>query len=111
MDSIQSLQDLIATFVKERNWEDYHTPKNLAMSVAIEAGELMELFQWITGEQAKSMVFDSDELRNNLKDELADVLIYCIALANYSKINIGDVVRSKMERNNYRFPAGNSLPS
>ena len=107
--TIGELREAIAGFVEERSWESFHTPKNLAMSIAIEAAELMELFQWHSGADAPNpsspQASDSE-----VADELADVLIYCFALANRMDIDLSMALRGKMERNADRYPVGSAPP-
>jgi NTP pyrophosphatase (non-canonical NTP hydrolase) len=91
--------------VKERSWERYHTPKNLAMSIAIEAAELMERFQWVSSDESIELVKDAGA-RAAVADELADVLIYCLSLSNQADIDLSAAVLAKLERNEDRFPIG-----
>ncbi len=101
--TVGALRDEVAQFVSARDWDGYHTPKNLAMSIAIEAAEIMEHFQWMTVEQAVELV-QGDETRAEVADELADVLIYCMSFANAADIDITTAVRKKLARNEGRFP-------
>lgn len=98
--SVKELRELVAAFVAEREWERFHTPKNLAMSIAIEAAELMELFQWRGGEELLD-----DLQRRELQRELADVVIYCLAMANAAGIDLADAVREKIKHNAQKYPA------
>ena len=107
--TLNDLQTAVARFVSERDWEVYHTPKSLSMSVAIEAAEIMELFQWHGNEASRTVAADP-AWRADLAGELADVLIYCLALANVAEIDAGEAVLTKLERNQQRFPPG-QLPS
>jgi len=100
--TLQGLKSAVQTFVKDREWEKYHTPRNLAESISIEASELLELFQWSLSEE-KSPVMEPEKLRR-LKDELADVLVYCISLANATGIDITTVVLSKMKKDEEKYP-------
>ncbi len=102
--TVEDLRSLIREFVTERAWEKYHVPKNLAMSIAIEAAELMEHFQWLPGEEGWAIASRSDT-RAEVEDELADVLIYALAFANAIDSDVSQIVRRKMERNQGRFPA------
>lgn len=88
----QLITDLVA-FRDKRNWKTFHTPENLAKSVSIEAAELLELFQW--GESPTS---------ERLADELADVLIYALYLAESVNMDPVEIIRAKMKRNDERFP-------
>ena len=99
--NIQEIKDKISKFVKERDWTDAHSPKNLSMSIAIEAAELMEIFQWLSNEQAWD-IKDSNEFIH-LKEELADVMIYCMSLANQLDIDVSSAIEDKIAKNEKRF--------
>ena len=103
--TVGELREAIAGFVKDRSWERFHTPKNLAMSIAIEAAELMELFQWRSSEDGTNPSGDL-ETRAEVADELADVLIYCLALANRAGIDLSTAIRAKLAQNTDRYPVG-----
>ena len=102
--TVAELRDLVADFVAEREWSVYHSPKNLAMSIAIEAAELMEHFQWIDTETS-SEVADDPERRAAAGEELADVVGYCLAMAGALKIDLSQTVRDKMRKNHAKYPA------
>lgn len=101
---IAELRELVRRFVDERDWRQFHTPKNLAMSLAIEAAELMEHFQWLTPEQSRGIAGDAGKLAA-VGEELADVLCYAFALANELNLDLSDCVRRKMIRNAEKYPA------
>ncbi len=103
--SLLELRQAIDGFVKERSWERYHTPKNLAMSIAIEAAEIMERFQWHSAEESVALVKHADVCAE-VADELADVMIYCLALSNQADIDLSAAIRSKLKQNADRFPVG-----
>jgi NTP pyrophosphatase (non-canonical NTP hydrolase) len=103
--TIFDLRQAVRKFVAERNWEGYHTPKNLATSIAIEAAEIMEHFQWMTAEQSLEAVTRPDSYAA-IAAELADVMIYCLSFANSAGIDISSAVLAKLERNKQRFPIG-----
>jgi NTP pyrophosphatase (non-canonical NTP hydrolase) len=103
--TVADLRELVQSFVDERDWRQYHNPKNLALSIAIEAAEIMERFQWLSLEESASMIREPGEL-DLVRDELADVLIYCLALANRAEIDISSAVQSKLSRNQGRYPIG-----
>ncbi len=96
------LKDRMAAFVRERDWEQFHTPKNLAMSIAIEAAELMERFQWLTPEQSGVA---TPEERQKTQEEIADIVIYALYLCNRLSIDLTGAILSKTERNARRYPA------
>lgn len=93
--TIQELKDLIVAFRDERGWQKHHTPKNLVMSIAIEAAELMEHFQW-------DGLSDAD--KQEVADELADVLSYCLSFADALDIDIATAFRNKLEKTRKKFP-------
>ncbi len=98
-----TLDDLIAelrSFAEERDWQQFHTPKNLSMALAGEAGELLAEFQWLTPEQSASL---SDAQRRAIGDEMADVLIYLCRLADVTGIALLDAALSKLEANRQRY--------
>ncbi len=101
--TVANLRQRVAEFVAARDWEQFHTPRNLSVAIAVEAAELMEHFQWLTNEQAA--VAMRDEMKQAaVADELADVLIYGLSLANALGIDVSTTVLSKLERNEQRFP-------
>jgi dCTP diphosphatase len=102
MDEIQRLGSEIKKFADARDWEQFHTPKNLSMAVAGEAGELVAEFQWLTAEQSVRSNMSQDKLRD-VELEIADVAIYLIRLADVLEIDISEVVRKKLAINESRF--------
>jgi len=107
--TVQELRQAVNKFVEERNWGHYHTPKNLGISIAIEAAEIMEHFQWNSLQESADLMRDPTR-KAEVSDELADVLIYCLSLANQMDVDISTVVLEKMDRNQERFPI-NSMPT
>jgi NTP pyrophosphatase (non-canonical NTP hydrolase) len=107
--TLADLRSRVAAFIAERQWEVYHTPKSLSMAIAIEAAELMEQFQWV-GNARSRQIGAAEPVRGAAADELADVLIYCLALANVLEVDISEAVLAKLTRNQQRFPPGR-LPS
>ncbi len=103
-DSLKELQLLVADFINRRKWNKFHTVKNLAMSISIEAAEIMELFQWLTNEEATAQIQSDPDLKAKLRDELADVMIYCLSLSYHTKIDLNKVIREKLVLNEKRFP-------
>jgi NTP pyrophosphatase (non-canonical NTP hydrolase) len=92
--------------VADRQWQVFHTPKNLATSICIEAAELAEHFQWLTAEQSLTATKD---LANDhpIAQELADVLAYVLAMANSTGIDLSEALRSKMKQNAWKYPIPN----
>ena len=97
MNRLEELKKRIEKFTADRNWEQFHTPVNLAKSISIESAELLEHFQW--GKE-----YDSSEVA----DELADVLIYCIYMADAMDFNIEEIILNKMEKNAVKYPVDKS---
>ncbi len=105
-DSISAISDRLREFRKEREWERFHTPRNLAVSIAIESGELLEQFQWIVeGEdEAGSRIVEAHS--EAIAEELADVMIYAVQLGEVLGISLGEAIESKIELNAKRYPVG-----
>jgi NTP pyrophosphatase (non-canonical NTP hydrolase) len=102
--TVADLRQLIADFVAERDWSQFHSPKNVSMALAIEAAELMEHFQWLTTEESRELVGDANKLAA-IGEELADVIGYSFALANELGIDVSDAIRKKMVKNAQKYPA------
>lgn len=102
--TLAELRTLVRDFVEERDWRQFHAPKNLSMSLAIEAAELMEHFQWIDVPQSREAAQDPARLAP-IAEELADVLCYAFALANELGLDISTIVRDKMAKNALKYPA------
>jgi dCTP diphosphatase len=102
--TVAELRELVRTFVEQRDWRQFHAPKNLAMSLAIEAAELMEHFQWISTEKSREIAAEPGELAE-VSDELADVLCYALAMANQLDIDLSAAIRGKMIKNEEKYPA------
>jgi NTP pyrophosphatase (non-canonical NTP hydrolase) len=103
MSEIEDLKKRVRDFAQSRNWEKFHTPKNLAMAVAGEAGELAAEFQWLTQEESSGLT--EDQLKA-VELEMADVAIYLLRLADVLGIDIAGAVKEKIELNEGRFPKG-----
>jgi dCTP diphosphatase len=101
---IEALKRRMADFVRAREWNKYHRPKNLAMSLAIEAAELMEHFQWLTHAQADKVLADGAE-RKEVADEMADVLSFLLSMANATGIDLAGAFEAKMAANEEKYPA------
>ncbi|MGD2165464.1 MAG: nucleotide pyrophosphohydrolase [Anaerolineae bacterium] len=102
--SLADLRDRVAQFVAERGWERFHSPGNLSQAITVEAAELLEQFLWLTSDQATSVVNDGSS-RTAVVDELADVIIYALSLANALDVDVSEAVLEKLETNERRFPA------
>ena len=102
--TIHELREAVAAFVDERDWRQFHDPKNLAMSIAIEAAELMEHFQWLRTDQVQPGQLPAEE-RAQFAEELADVLCFALSFANATGIDITAAVTDKLEKNARKYPA------
>jgi NTP pyrophosphatase (non-canonical NTP hydrolase) len=108
--SFDELTGRLRDFAAARDWGQFHTPKNLVMALAGEAGELTALFQWLTPEQSVRAMRDP-ELAAKINDELADVLLYLVQLADTLGVDLESVAHAKIDRNESRFPATDRRPS
>lgn len=98
----KEIEKTLLSFAKERDWEQFHTPKNLSMALSVETSELLELFQWLTPEQSKS-IMDSDKAEA-VRDELADIMAYTIRLAQVLDVDLEKALTSKMKKNAKKYP-------
>jgi NTP pyrophosphatase (non-canonical NTP hydrolase) len=103
--TLKHLQQKIIEFRDARNWKQFHTPKDLAISLSLEAGELLENFQWKTSEEAVRENFE------NMKDELADVVIYALLLSHELGIDLEEAIMDKMKKNEQKYPIEKSFGS
>ena len=99
--NIKEIQDKLAKFAEERDWDQFHSPKNLVMALTSEVGELNEIFQWLTEEQSKK---ENIEEIDNIKNEVADIFIYLLRLADMLDIDLEEAVINKMKMNADKYP-------
>jgi len=105
-DSATTLAEIkarVLAFARERDWEQFHAPKNLSMALAAEAGELMEHFLWATPEASRTIAQDEIKLRK-IEEELADVVIYALEFANMTGIDVAAAIEKKMAANAAKYP-------
>ncbi|MEM2943061.1 MAG: nucleotide pyrophosphohydrolase [Candidatus Bathyarchaeia archaeon] len=102
--TIHFLKEAVRAFVQERGWDRFHNAKNLAESICIESSELLELFQWLSSRESQGFIRRPQNL-SRLSGELADVLIYCLALANLAGVDIASSILSKLRESARRYPA------
>lgn len=100
---LQEIKDRVLAFAQERDWEQFHSPKNLSMAIAAEAAELMEHFLWQSTDASRSDI-DTKKLRAKVEEELADVFIYAIEFANVAGIDIASIIEAKMKLNAEKYP-------
>jgi dCTP diphosphatase len=98
----EAIARVLRKFAAERDWDQFHSPKNLAMALNVEAGELLELFQWLTQEQSQNLPADK---RARVAEELADIQAYLIRIADKLEIDILDAVELKIRQNAAKYPA------
>lgn len=100
---LPDIRKKIRTFAEERDWDQFHSPKNLTMGLASEAAELLEIFQWLTEEQSREIVKNEKEMAL-VREEVADVFIYLVRLADKLGIDIEEEVKKKMKVNEKKYP-------
>ncbi|MGF1728073.1 nucleotide pyrophosphohydrolase [Photobacterium kasasachensis] len=98
---IKTLQQQLAKFTEDRNWEQFHSPKNLAMALSGEVGELTEIFQWLSPEQSEHL---PDAKKAHLEEEMADVLMYLLRLADKCDIDLMAACQNKLIKNEQKYP-------
>jgi NTP pyrophosphatase (non-canonical NTP hydrolase) len=102
---IESLRSRLRLFAAERDWDKFHSPKNLAAALSVEAAELLEHFQWLTEDESTSL---SDHKRQQVAEELADVLLYLVRLADKLEIDLWQAAERKLLKNAEKYPVGKS---
>lgn len=105
--SVAQLKALMAEFVARRGWQKHHKPKHLAGSILIEAGELMEHFQWDPVEDGPEIATDARRLQG-IREEMADVLAYLLSMANAMDIDLANALEEKMIKNGQKYPVGHA---
>lgn len=102
INSLETLRDRLREFAKERDWDQYHTPKNLSMALIAEAAELIEHFQWVDGSHSHIL---AEKTRQSVEEELADILIYLVRISDKLEIELYDAVERKIAINEKKYPA------
>ncbi len=100
--NIEKIQQQLAAFAKERDWDQFHSPKNLSMALAGESGELLEVFQWLTQGGSERSALSNEQLQS-ATDELADILIYALRLADRLDIDLETAIAEKIKKNAARY--------
>ncbi len=95
---IQETIKQVLKFRDDRNWKQFHNPKDLALSISLEAAELLEVFQW-SGEDV-----ECKDKQDKIREELADVLIYCVLMADVCELDINEIIQEKLKKNNKKYP-------
>ncbi|MHB8622169.1 MAG: nucleotide pyrophosphohydrolase [Sulfuricaulis sp.] len=102
MNTLDELKQRLRQFARERDWEQFHSPKNLSMALIVEAAELVEHFQWLTQEQSQKL---APESLRAVEQEIADVFIYLVRMADLLGVDLMDAARRKIELNAKKYPA------
>jgi NTP pyrophosphatase (non-canonical NTP hydrolase) len=98
MSELTRLSDMVIAFRDERDWQQFHNPKDLALSLSLEASELLEIFQWKTSEEAVEKNLE------NMKEEISDILMYALLFANETGIDLVKAIEQKIQKNNEKYP-------
>jgi NTP pyrophosphatase (non-canonical NTP hydrolase) len=102
---VRELAERLRAFAEERDWEQFHSPKNLSMALSVEVAELLEHFQWLTEEQSLNL---PPEVRDQVRDELADVFIYLVRLSDRLGIDLREAAWDKVAKNAEKYPVEKS---
>ena len=106
---VAALEAALQKFADERDWQQYHSPKNLAMALTGEVGELVEIFQWLTDAQSMEVARDPKTARA-VRDEIADVMLFLVRLSSVLGVDLNAAVTTKLASNAQKYPAGDSTP-
>ncbi|TBR25476.1 nucleotide pyrophosphohydrolase [bacterium] len=104
-DRLAQLAAAVDAFARERDWDQFHTPKNLAMALSVEASELAEIFQWLTPAQSRKL---KGRAKEHFEEELADVFLYLLRLSGRYGVDLVDAGYAKMKKNALKYPVGKS---
>lgn len=104
MGELEDLKARLRKFLLDRDWEKFHNPRDLAISICLEAAELLEVFQWKEHIKSNELIKD-DKTFNKIKEELADVFIYSLGLANNLNLNVKEIIENKIKKNKEKYPA------
>lgn len=104
MSDLTELRDAMREFTRERDWEQFHDPKSLLLALTGEVGELAELFQWLPADQAVQLAC-AEPLRRRASEELADILLYLVRLADVLQVDLPQAAKHKLAANRTRFPS------
>ncbi len=101
--TVGEMRERVLAFARERDWEQFHSPKNLSMALAAEAGELMEHFLWVEAKDSAAPLADPKK-REQIEDEIADVVIYALEFANIGGIDLAKAIEAKLAKNAAKYP-------
>ncbi len=106
--TIQELKEILNKFKEERNWGQFHDAKNLAEAISIESGELQEHFLWKKSVDVMSQLESDPKFKDEVSEELADVVMYCLNFANAINIDLSSTIKNKIKKNNEKYPVEKS---
>jgi NTP pyrophosphatase (non-canonical NTP hydrolase) len=101
--TVSELKERVDRFISKREWNKYHKPKDLSISIVLESSELLEHFQWLTDDEIETMLKDSQKLEQ-IESELADIVIYCLSLSNALRSDLSDIVLRKLREDEAKYP-------
>ncbi|RXK53655.1 nucleotide pyrophosphohydrolase [Oleiharenicola lentus] len=101
--TLAQLKEATAKFARERDWEQFHAPKNLSMAIAAEVGELMEHFLWVSADESSTLCLNKDK-RGKIEEELADIIMFSLQFANMAKIDVASAISAKIVKNAAKYP-------
>tara|TARA_R110002072_G_scaffold534_3_gene3694 strand:+ start:69724 stop:70086 length:363 start_codon:yes stop_codon:yes gene_type:complete len=101
---IEKMMNLIKTFAEKRDWDQFHSPKNISMALAVESSELLEIFQWLKEEQSWEVMKD-EKTSVAVKDEIADVAVYLLRLCDLLSVDLENAIVDKMKKNGEKYPS------
>jgi len=107
---IHELKELIKKFCEDRDWDQFHNAKDLAIALSIEASELLEIFRWKSPEEVEEL-FKNEKKKEDIEDEMADVLYFLIRMAQRYDIDLSEAIDKKMEKNNNKYPVNKAKGS
>lgn len=99
---IEEITKIVADFAQERDWNQFHSPKNISMALNVESSELMEMFQWLKEEESWKIM--NTDKKVSVEDEIADVAVYLLRICDLLKIDLEEVIRKKMKKNAEKYP-------
>ena len=99
----QKIDQLVSTFIKERDWDQFHSVKNLSMALSVEASELVEIFQWVKEEDSNKVSSD-EKLKARVSEELADIFVYMFRIAQKADVDLEEAVIAKIKKNSEKYP-------
>jgi len=106
---LNELKKTLREFAHARGWEQFHGPKNLSMALTVEASELLEIFQWMSEEESRSLVNEKNKTVNHIAEELSDIIIYAVRLSDVLGINLPTAIENKIKKNSLKYPIKEDL--